>query len=145
MKQFLLFLLSMGGLYLLNGCGSGSSTPPPPVTTQLVVSPASSATTAGTAFNITVTAVGTSGTVDSTYSGTVHFASTDPQAVLPQDSKLSNGTGAFSVTLKTAGGQRVEAADSASPSISGQSSLIAVNAGSVVTLGVTAPSNAAAG
>ena len=37
------------------------------------------------------------------YTGTVHLAISDPQAVPPADGALSSGMGSFSVILKTAG------------------------------------------
>src|SRR5262249_39832544 len=47
------------------------------------------------------------------YAGTVHFASSDGQAMLPVNSTLPNGTGTFSITLKTAGSQSLTATDTA--------------------------------
>jgi len=58
----------------------------------------------------------------------VHFTSSDTQGVLPKDSTLSNGTGTFSVTLKTAGGQGIVATDTVNPNLLG-SVPITVNAG----------------
>jgi hypothetical protein len=136
MKKSLLFLLFVWSIYPLNGCGSGNSTPPPPLATQLVVSPASSTITAGKALSFTVTAVGASGAVASGYSGTVHFISNDSQAALPSDSKLTNGTGTFSATFKTAGGVQFTATDTVTPSISGGTP-INVNAGPVSQFAVT--------
>jgi hypothetical protein len=141
-KKSLFFLLSVGGLHLLNGCGS--STPPPPPATQLVVTPASSTVNAGTALSFTVTAVGASGAVASGYSGTVHFISNDSQAALPADSKLANGTGTFSATFKTAGGVQFTATDTVTPSISGGAP-INVNPGPVSQFTVTTPMAASAG
>src|SRR5581483_3248153 len=57
---------------------------------------------------------------------TVHFTSSDPQAVLPADATLTASVGTFSVTLKTAGPQTVTATDAAHPLITGTSSLVAV-------------------
>src|SRR5712692_4350147 len=103
MKKFLLFLLFVS-VWLIAGCGSASSAPPPPtpaVATHFSVStPATEA--AGTPFSVTVTALDASNNVVGSYSATVHFTSTDSQAVLPANSPLTNGTGTFSVTLKTA-------------------------------------------
>src|SRR5439155_420196 len=61
--------------------------------------------TAGTAFSVTVTAQDQFGNTVTNYAGTVHFTSSDGQAVLPADSTLTNGAGTFSVTLKTSGNQ----------------------------------------
>jgi hypothetical protein len=147
-KKSLLLLLSICVLYLLSGCGSGgaSTTPPPPVATHFSVTAASSTQTAGTTFNITVTALDHSDNVATTYSGTVHFTSTDVQSLLPPNSTLTNGTGAFSATLKTAGSQTITATDAAKASISGTSNPITVSHSAAAThFVVTAPSNAIAG
>jgi hypothetical protein len=61
-----------------------------------------------------------------TYSGTVHFTSTDPLAVLPPDSTLLQGTGTFSATLATVGSQTITARDSVSAAIAGTSTPINV-------------------
>jgi len=53
------------------------------------------------------------------YNGTVHFTSTDPKADLPPDSKLTNGTGAFSAVLRTPGRQRIIATDTVRAHIAG--------------------------
>ena len=83
-----LFLATIAGL-LLTACGGGSSPPPPPATHFAVAAPAS--VTAGTAFNFTLTALNASNNVVTGYSGTVHFTSTDGQAVLPANSTLAIG------------------------------------------------------
>ena len=136
MKKSLLFLLSICGLGFLNGCGSGSTTPPPPVVKSFSVTPANATPTAGVAFNITVTALDNSGQVFPTYSGTVHFTSSDPQFVPPANSTMANGTGTFSVTLKTAGPQKITATDTAS--LTGTSSAIPVSAAAPSQFSVTA-------
>jgi hypothetical protein len=82
-----------------------------------VAAPAS--ITAGSAFSFTVTALDQSNNVDSGYAGTVHFTSSDGQAVLPANATLSNGFGTFSATLKTAGNQTITATDTSNASITG--------------------------
>jgi hypothetical protein len=84
--------------------------------------------TAGTAFNFTVNALDSSNNVATTYSGTVHFTSTDVQAVLPANSTLTNGAGTFSVTLKTADSQTITATDRVTAAIAGTSNSIQVSA-----------------
>jgi hypothetical protein len=143
MRKSWLFSFAICSLWLLNGCGSGSSTPPPQAA-QLVVTPASSTVSAGTALSFTVTAIGASGAVASGYSGTVHFISNDSQAALPADSKLANGTGTFSATFKTAGGVQFTATDTVTPSISGGAP-INVNPGPVSQFTVTTPMAASTG
>jgi hypothetical protein len=140
MKKSLLLLLFVWSVCTVNGCGS--STPPPPPATHFGVMAAANSATAGTSFNVTVSALDASGAVVSSYSGTVHFTSTDSQAALPADSKLTNGTGTFSVTLKTAGNQTVTARDTATASITGISSSINVRASAVATQFSLTPSSA---
>jgi hypothetical protein len=139
MKKYLLLQILISGLSLLSGCASGGSTPtpPPPVTgaTHFSVTPATSAPTAGTAFNFTVTALDSSNNTYSSYSGTVHFTSTDAKAVLPADASLTNGTASFSATLKTAGAQTI----TATANIVGSSTSITVSAAPVSQLSVSIP------
>jgi hypothetical protein len=82
--------------------------------------------TVGTAFNFTVTALDASGRTDASYSGTVHFTSTDGQAVLPSNSTLTNGTANFSATLKTLGSGTITAVDTTTDLINGISNSIQV-------------------
>src|SRR5206468_3536171 len=65
--------------------------------THYAVSAPASAT-AGSAFSFTVTALDQFGNTAAGYGGTVHFTSSDGQAVLPGNSTLTNGTGTFSAT-----------------------------------------------
>jgi len=102
--------------------------------------------TAGTPFNVTVTALDASNAVVTGYTGTVHFTSSDAQAVLPANSTLTNGVGAFSVTLKTAGAQTIAATDTVTASITGTSGAITVSAAATAThFSVTAPGAATVG
>ena len=78
---------------------------------------ASSTHVAGTPFNITVTAKDPFNNTVTSYAGTVHFTSSDPAAALPADSMLTNGTGTFSATMKTAGSQTLTATDTSNSSI----------------------------
>jgi hypothetical protein len=142
-KKLLLLLITIHSLCLLSACGGGTTTPPP-ATHLSVTAPAAAA--AGTAFNFTVTALDASNNVATTYSGTVHFTSIDSQASLPANSTLTNGTGTFSATLKTAGGQAITATDTVTPSITGTSNSITVSsAASNVLLSVGVPSPPTAG
>jgi autotransporter-associated beta strand protein len=108
----------------------------PAATSRLNVAGFASPATAGVAGNITLTAVDPYGNVTPSYAGTVHFASTDPRAVLPADTTLTNGVGTFSVTLKTAGAQALTATDSVSNSLRGSQSGIAVNPAATYSLTV---------
>src|SRR6266704_2095084 len=100
--------------------------------------------TSGVAFSCTVTAQDQFNNPATGYSGTVHFTSSDGAATLPADSTLTNGTGTFSATLKTAGSQTLTATDTVTASITG-SATIAVNAGGATHFSVNAPSSATAG
>jgi hypothetical protein len=53
------------------------------------------------------------------YTGTVHFSSTDSEAVLPADAHLTNGSGQFNVTLILAGDQLVTATDTVNTAATG--------------------------
>jgi hypothetical protein len=106
----------------------GTSTTPAP-SDQLVISAPASAT-AGTPFSITITAVGTGGTTDTSYVGAVAFSSSDIQAGLPASYPFTTadaGSHTFTVTLKTAGSQSITATDVAAPSVTGTVSGIAVS------------------
>jgi len=85
--------------------------------------------TAGSALSFTVTAVDTLGNTATSYSGTVHFTSSDGNASLPADSTLTNGIGSFSATLTTAGNQTITASDTVSSTLSGTCPVISVGPG----------------
>jgi len=82
--------------------------------------------TAGTAISLSVNALDASNNVTASYSGTVHFTSTDAQATVPANSTLTNGTGMFSATLNTLGNQTITATDTTAASVTGNSSAISV-------------------
>jgi hypothetical protein len=94
-------------------------------TFSFVVSPTSflvtdfpSPTTAGDEHTITVRARDFLGGTATGYVGTVHFTSTDGQAVLPADYTFTTGDAgehSFTVTLKTAGTQSITVADKLRP------------------------------
>ena len=107
-----------------------------------VAAPASA--TAGSAFSSTVTALDQFNNTATGYSGTVHFTSSDGQAVLPANSTLTNGTDTFSDTLKTAGTQTVTATDTITASITGTSASINVNASAATHLLVSGLANPSA-
>jgi large repetitive protein len=127
MKKSLLLVIAIYSLCLLNGCGSGSAQQTKDVATHFSVVPATSTPTAGTAFNFTVSALDASNGVVTSYAGMVHFTSTDPQAVLPANSTLTNGMGTFSATLNTSGSQTLTATDIVTPTLSGVSNTMQVS------------------
>ncbi|HUK34886.1 MAG TPA: right-handed parallel beta-helix repeat-containing protein, partial [Vicinamibacterales bacterium] len=115
----------------------------PPATHFGVTAPASA--TAGSPFTITVTALDASNNPVPTYTGTVHFTSSDPLAALPPNSSLTAGSGTFTVTLATPGTQSITATDTVTSSITGTSNLIAVSAGPATHYSVVAPAGASPG
>src|SRR5207245_6406977 len=81
---------------------------------SLIVAGFPSPTTAGVAGNFTLTAEDANGNVVTGYTSTIHFTSSDPQAVLPSDYTFTSadaGQHTFSATLKTAGSQSFTATD----------------------------------
>ena len=86
--------------------------------------------TAGSPFNVTVTALDASNDVATGYSGTVHFATNAPRATMPADSTLNGGVGNFAATMAKAGDSsanfKITARDTVSNTITGTSSAITV-------------------
>jgi len=83
------------------------------------------ATTAGETHTVTVTALD-NGNLLAGYTGTVHFASSDPQAFLPPDYTFvvaDGGTHTFAVTLKTADVQSIVVWDTVTAGFSGDQSI----------------------
>lgn len=124
--------------------GQVSSTPG---ATHFSVSAAPSSI-AGNAFTITVTALDANGAVVPTYTGTVHFTSSDGSATLPGNYTFQsgdNGVQSFNVTLTTAGNQTISVADTANGGINGSATVtVAAAAASKLAFGQQ-PSNAVAG
>jgi hypothetical protein len=107
-----------------------------------------SSTTAGVAHTFTVTALNADGTVNTGYTGTVQFTSSDPKAVLPADylfTPADQGVATFTVTLKTAGSQLITATDTATGSIIGSESGIAVAAAAATHFSISGPSSVQSG
>ena len=109
--------------------------------TSLTVTGFPSSQTAGVAGDVTVTAKTPGGATATSYVGTVHFSSTDGQAVVPANYTFvpgDNGVHTFSgvVTLKTAGVQSITATDTVTPSITGTESNITVVPAAAATLTV---------
>jgi parallel beta-helix repeat protein len=106
-----------------------------------------SSTTAGNSFSLTVTALNANNQTATSYTGKVHFTSSDTQAVLPADYTFTTsdaGVHTFTVTLKTAGSDSVTATDTVSSSITG-SATVTVNpaaASALVFAGYPSPTTA---
>jgi hypothetical protein len=103
-------------------------------------------TMAGAMFNFTVEATDSSGRVLTGYAGTVHFMSSDGQAVLPADYTFTTadaGVHTFGAALKTAGGQSITATDTAYGTHAASS--VSVSALAANHLGISTPATYAAG
>ncbi len=104
-----------------------------PATHYTVTTTAPNPDEAGTYFNVTVTAQDDHGFTALGYRGTVHFTSSDPQAILPADYSFSpadNGVHTFmlSTRLQTAGTQSITATDTVTGSIMGSAAVNVVAA-----------------
>jgi len=116
----------------------------PSAVSSLVVSGFPSPSTAGTPGSFTVTAKDSSGHVVSSYTGTVHFTSSDSKGVLPADYTFTAsdaGVHSFSATLKTAGSQSITATDTVTNTISGTESGITLNPAATSALQISAPAS----
>jgi sugar lactone lactonase YvrE len=97
---------------------------------------------AGSPVSFTVTAEDSTGAPVPSYTGTVHFTSSDLSAVLPSDytfTSSDNGTHTFTVTLQSAGSQSLTVTDQANTSLTATTGPITVNGGSAKFL-VSIPS-----
>ncbi len=104
--------------------------------------------TAGVAGNFNVTVKDAFGNTATSYSGTVHFTSSDPSATLPSNYTFiagDNGAHTFSATLQTAGSQSITATDTLSGSISGSQTginIVPAGASSYTVSGFPSPRTA---
>jgi hypothetical protein len=123
--------LSTGAMSLVGAVGSGltlvgvSEAP----TASFSVSGYPSPIGTNTPATFTVTAIDAYGTTVPTYNGTVTFLSTDPSAVLPADSTLTNGAGTFTASFRTVGTQSLIASDLTVTTINGAQNNIVVGNG----------------
>jgi hypothetical protein len=107
---------------------------------------APTSTTAGQTVSLVLTAWDHYGNIATGYTGTVTFASSDPQAILPADytfTAADNGTHIFDVALRTAGPQSIKVADTLGEVIGAYASLVvnpAAAAGFLITAAPTAVS-----
>ena len=125
--------------------GSQTVTVTPGAARTFGVSVAANPFAAGSAHSVTVKALDAYGNTVTGYTGTVHFSSTDSQALLPTNYTFlpgDNGSHKFTngVTLKTAGSQSVTANDTATTSIKG-SGTVTVTPGTAKTLSVSIAAN----
>jgi hypothetical protein len=117
--------LYIAGAYTLTATqGSLSSAPSAPFNVvhgafaNFQITGLGSFVTAGAASSVTISAQDAFGNIVTNYSGTVHFSSTDPKAVLPTDVVFTAGNLGvvknLKITLVTAGTQSVSVTDLAS-------------------------------
>ncbi len=107
---------------------------------------APSTTPAGSAFTFTVTAENASNAVVPTYSGTVHFTTSDSRGTFTVNNvTLTSGTGTFSATLDTAGMQTITGTDTVNTALLGTSNEITVTPDAATHYKVTAPAAATPG
>jgi hypothetical protein len=131
----------------LTSTQSGITVNPGP-TASLAVAGFPGSETAGVSSNLTVMAKDAFGNSTPAYAGTVHFTSSDGQAVLPANYAFQasdNGVHIFAATLKTAASQSISAADTVNSSITGTQSgitVIAAAAASFTVAGFTSPETA---
>ena len=115
-------------LTALSGCGSGSGSGGAGAAASQLMLTGPANIPSATAFQFSVTAVDVSNNPVNTYSGTIHFTSSDPHAQLPANIALVGGRGTFYAMLSTAGNQTITATDTASSSLTGNSGTIVVGA-----------------
>jgi hypothetical protein len=87
-----------------------------------------STTPTGDPLSVVVSALDRFGNVAPDYRGTIHFASSDPQAVLPADYRFTAadaGHHTFTPTLNTAGPQALSVSDTVNPAFSSQAQISA--------------------
>ncbi|HJT16654.1 MAG TPA: IPT/TIG domain-containing protein, partial [Thermoanaerobaculia bacterium] len=109
--------------------------------THFVISAPATATS-GAAFSLTITAFDASNNIATGYAGTIHFTSTDAAATLPADSTLTNGSGSFSATLRTAGSQTITATDG---TITATSGAVVVQSAAAAHFAIAAPAATGSG
>src|SRR5262249_1118699 len=81
------------------GLSSGTIAVTPAAVNSLTISGLPATVTRGATQTFTVSGKDAYGNTATDYSGTVHFTSSDPQAVLPPDTTLSGGVGTFQVVF----------------------------------------------
>jgi sugar lactone lactonase YvrE len=99
----------------------------------------------GTQQQMIVTEYNANGTINTSYSGTVHFTSSDSSATLPSNATLTNGVGIFNVTFATVGTQSVTATDTSSSNITGSETGIVVASATQTSVSASATSPVYAG
>jgi hypothetical protein len=129
---------------LLNASDWSTATP----ASSFTLSGFPSLTNAGAPGSFTVTALNADGTVDTNYTGTVRFSSSDDQAALPAAYTFiaaDAGSHTFSATLKTAGTQSVTATDATTGTVTASETGITVTPAVASHFAVSARPSSTAG
>jgi hypothetical protein len=101
---------------------------------------------AGAGFLLQVVAQDGFHNTATSYNGTVHFTSTDPQAAAPASNlTLSGGVGYTVATLKTASNQTITATDTMTPALTSTSNPITVSPAAAAHFAVSTPASAVTG
>ncbi len=106
--------------------GSTTLTVTPAAVASFRITSSANPVTAGISFSLAVTALDAYANIVTGYTGTVHFTSSDTQAMLPADYAFiaaDNGSHTFTVTLKTAGSQTVSIRDSVLSLVTGSATI----------------------
>jgi hypothetical protein len=142
---FLITATSLGKVTLTAGDGSHNASLPVTVVsaaTHLGVTVAQTKQTAGTSFQLTVTALDGTNKPDTNFSDTLHFAGAGGLSLdLPFTS--TTGTQSFTVALTKSGTQTIAVTDPGRPAIKGTSPAITVSALGASQLVLTAPATPA--
>jgi hypothetical protein len=124
--------------------GSATITVTPAAASKLAVAKFPSPVTAGTVHTFSITALDAYGNAATAYTGTVHFTSSDHQAIVPEDYTFTagdHGTQIFGAVLRTAGTQSLTATDTANGSITGTQGGIVVNPTTADHFSINAPAS----
>ena len=120
---------TIGNLYIANNAINTISQVTPNITIT-----ATTPTVLGTPTSFVLNAVDNNGNPATTYTGTLYFTSSDPLAVLPPNTTLTNGTGTFNAIFNTLGPQTITATDTLFPITTGISNMIQVIAPEIIGL-----------
>ena len=104
----------------------------------LVISGLNQSATAGSSQNVTITMTDAFGNVATGYVGTLHFSSSDAQAMLPADCTFTaadQGQHTFQVTFKTAGSQSLNVTDSTNSALNANANLTVTTSAQLLVLG----------
>jgi hypothetical protein len=126
--------------------GQGSVAVAPAAAAHCSLAGVPSTTTAGNPFSVTVTVTDAYGNLATSYTGTLHWTSTDSAAVLPPDytfTAADHGTHAFPITLTTAGPQTLSATDTLTGSLTTQAG-VTVTPAATTRFALSAPANVTA-